>query len=91
MNTQRNESSTMRAQKRIRLEVLPNAEGGWSVTRDRIVTGHFDRKADAVQDAAAAGRKLWKAGQPAQLFIKGRNGRIQDERTYGNDPRNIPG
>lgn len=61
------------------------------MTRDRVVTGTFPRKAAAVEYAAGEGRAAWAKGQPAQLFIKGRDGRIQDERTYGNDPRQIPG
>ncbi|AOH36888.1 DUF2188 domain-containing protein [Luteimonas sp. JM171] len=77
--------------RRTRLEVLPGKDGLWKVTRDRVVVGDFERKAEAVDYAAARGRAAWAAGQPAQLFIKGRNGRIQDERTYGRDPRHIPG
>lgn len=79
------------ARRRIRLEVLPDAEGGWSVTRDRIVTGTFPTKHKAVLYAAATGRKLKKSGQLAELAIKGLDGRIQDKRTYGKDPRGIPG
>jgi uncharacterized protein DUF2188 len=77
--------------KHIRFEVLPDSDGGWSVTRDRVVTAGFDHKARAVRYAAECGRSCWKKGAPAQLFIKGKDGRIQDERTYGKDPRNIPG
>lgn len=77
--------------KRVRFEVLPDKDGGWSVTRDRVVTGTFHTKSAAVEYAAGEGRKAWAKGRPAQLFIKGREGKIQDERTYGNDPRHIPG
>ncbi|MEN1941002.1 DUF2188 domain-containing protein [Luteimonas sp. MJ174] len=80
-----------KAGRRIRYEVLPEKDGGWSVTRDRVVTGRFITKAGAVEYAAGEGRRAWAKGLPAQLFIKGRDGRIQDERTYGNDPRHIPG
>lgn len=81
----------MKKRRRIRFEVLPDGGGLWAVTRDRVVVGVFERKAEAVDYAAARGRASWAAGQPAQLFIKGRSGRIQDERTYGRDPRHIPG
>ncbi len=77
--------------RRIRLEVLPDKEGGWSVTRDRVVTAGFTRKAPAVAYAAEIGRRLKRAGELAELLIKGRNGRIQDARTYGADPRSIRG
>lgn len=72
--------------RRIRYEVVPDGEGGWSVTRDGIVMGTFDLKQPAIDYAAAAGGRAWLQGQPAQLLIKGEDGRIQDERTYGNDP-----
>ena len=77
--------------KRTRFEVLPDREGGWSITRDRVVTGVWPTKAAAVRWAASEGRRAWAKGQPAQLLIKGRDGRIQDERTYGRDPRHVPG
>ena len=38
--------------------------------------------------AVTVGRRLAKRAHPwGQLIIKGRNGRIQTEHTYGNDPR----
>lgn len=77
--------------RRVRLEVLPDIEGGWSVTCSGTVIGTCNRKAAAVALAADTGRKLWSEGTRAQLFIKGRDGRIQDERTYGEDPRTIRG
>jgi hypothetical protein len=48
---------------------------------------HFDQKAEAVSAAAAAGRSLGNA----QVVIKKRDGKIQSERTYGNDPRRSKG
>ena len=77
--------------KRIVFEVLPDRDGGWSVTRDHVVVAEFDTKAPAVAYAAQRGRSSWKAGRQAQLRIKGRDGRIQDERTYGEDPPRTPG
>lgn len=76
---------------RIRFEVLPDADGGWSVTRDRVVVAGFPTKDPAVKYAARCGTACSCAGLPAQLLIKDVNGRIRDERTYGNDPRDIPG
>lgn len=83
--------TTSRKPHRIRFEVLPDKEGGWSVTRDRVVTAGFDTKVPAVAHAVACCRKLERAGSLAELLIKGKNGRIQDARTYGKDPRDTPG
>jgi len=41
---------------------------------------------DKKQDAIDRGVELAKANQPSQLIIKRRDGTIEDERTYGNDP-----
>ncbi len=40
------------------------------------------RKIDAVDGAVKIGRVV-----KAELYIHGKNGRIQDRRSYGNDPR----
>ena len=46
--------------------------------------GKYATKAKAL----VAGRRLAKRARPwGQLKIKGRNGRIQTEHTYGHDPR----
>lgn len=45
--------------KRIRFEVLPDRDGGWSVTRDRVVVAQFDTKRPAVAFAAERGRVSW--------------------------------
>lgn len=84
---------------RIRYEVLPTSKtarlkGGldkWSITRngERVLT--FPQKLDAVRSAVLQARIEHKAGKLAQLIIKGRDGRIQDERTYGADPRGSKG
>ncbi len=77
--------------KRTRFEVLPAAAGDWKVTRDSVVLDTLKPKALAIQLAVDRARAVWRAGQPSQLLIKGRDGRIQDERTYGNDPRSTKG
>ena len=63
--------------------------GGWDLTKpnaDRAVA-HFETKAEAVE----VGREKARAAEPGQLIIKGRNGRIQTEHTYGSDPERYPG
>jgi hypothetical protein len=73
--------------KRTRIDVTPDKRaGGWVVKGDGE-EHRFDRKADAVQSAAAAGRQLGNA----QVVIRAMDGKIQSERTYGNDPRRSKG
>lgn len=77
--------------KRVKFEVVPDSDGGWSVTRDHVVTGTFGTKAAAIEYAVDAANRAWKSGSPAQLHIKGKDGRIQEERTYGFDPARSKG
>lgn len=59
----------------------------WKATRDGERVGIFPTKARAIEMATTAARSAWRTnGTLATLKIKGRNGRIQDERTYGRDP-----
>lgn len=51
----------------------------------------FTRKYAATKWARKTCRELWKGGQLAQLVVHKRNGRIQDEFTYGKDPRRTKG
>lgn len=70
--------------------------------RDREVwivnDGTFDpplirRKADAIRDAIARARAWAESGGSVSLRIYGKNGRIQEERTYprSSDPRRSKG
>lgn len=87
---------------RIRYEVLPLAKADhqegvdpkhrWKVTKDGVRTYTSANKAESVAHAVAWARSGWTIKHElATLKIKGRKGRIQDERTYGNDPRNSKG
>lgn len=84
---------------RTRYEVLPipaaeRTKGGnrWEATQDSKRIGVWRRKVDAVAFTVSVAKGRWlNLQQLGTLKIKGRNGRIQDERTYGRDPRNIPG
>jgi Uncharacterized protein conserved in bacteria (DUF2188) len=64
--------------------IVPNSDrGGWDLKReggDRA-SGHFDRKSDAMD----RGRDLARE-RKTELVEHGRNGRIQDSDSYGNDP-----
>jgi hypothetical protein len=63
--------------------VVPNSDGGWDVKRERgsRSSGHFDRKADAM----GRGRELARRTH-TDLVEHGRDGKIQDSDSYGNDP-----
>lgn len=79
---------------RTRYEVLPTtpterqATGDrWKFTVDGKIRATHRNKADAVQDAKTVANAEWETnGTLGELKIKGRNGLIQDSRTYGADP-----
>lgn len=81
----------------MRYEVLPSSQRerkagarAWKVTRDGETIATFDRKGGkggALELATTTARCAWKTQQQlATLKIKGCDGVIQDERTYGRDP-----
>lgn len=64
----------------------------WAVTRNGITQRDFLFKYSAIDFAVGECNFDWQEYQiPSELTIRGRNGRIQDARTYGDDPREIPG
>ncbi len=77
--------------KRTRFELLPDGNGRWKVTRDRVVLDRFDLKYLALAYAVKRARAAWAKGTPGELLIKGRTGVIQDARSYGRDPRSSKG
>ena len=76
------------AANRFVMHVTPNANG-WEVreagSSDTMVL--VDNKDRAVELA----REKAQANQPSQIVIHTRDGKIAEERTYGDDPRNVPG
>lgn len=87
---------------RHRYEVLPTCaetrrlapDARWEVTKDGTpITGLFRLKRDAVRAAVKIARDAWQDDrhEHGTLLIKGRNGKIQDERTYGDDPTTTKG
>ena len=63
--------------------VVPNPDGGWDVKKGGAerASGHYDTKADAVKD----GRQISK-NQGTEFYIHGKNGKIQQKDSHGNDP-----
>ena len=72
---------------RQRLTVAPAKAGGWTLH----ITGGAEKQFPTKEAAVRAGATQGRANGHAQLIIKGRNGRIQSERTYGADPRRTKG
>jgi hypothetical protein len=74
---------------RTQYHVTPWKENGWQVTRagsdEQLVV--MDTKEKAIQ----YGRDLAQGDQPSQLVVHKADGSIEDEFTYADDPRNIPG
>lgn len=72
--------------KRLVIEITP-ATDGWDVrARQGATLSHHDTKEEAID----AGRKAAKEAELGQLVVKGRDGRIQEEFTYGEDPEHRP-
>jgi len=76
-------------------DVQPNGKGSgdWEIKREggqRASSIHAS-KSDAVKEAARLGHAEQERGGKAQVRIKDEKGRIQDERTYGSDPRRSKG
>ena len=64
------------------IHVVPR-EGGWAVRREHAehASSHHHNQAEAIQ----AGKKLAQAGR-SELVIHGRDGKIREKNSYGNDP-----
>jgi len=50
-----------------RIEVWPDGDGGWTVTRDRIVDGCFNELMAANDYAAACAQRAQRAGMAVTL------------------------
>lgn len=65
---------------------------GWKVTCNGEMRALLVTQKDAIDAAVTACRSRWKNfGDLSELKIMGRNGKIRDSRTYGNDPREVQG
>jgi uncharacterized protein YdaT len=63
--------------------VVSNPDGGWDVKKPHAMRAsiHSETKSEAVDRA----RKLCKK-EGAELVIHGKDGKIQESNSYGNDP-----
>jgi hypothetical protein len=79
---------TSKAGKRTRYVVAYNKRlRRWAAT----VKGQSRREYRTQREAITATAAIARTNQPAEIIIKGRDGVIRDNRTYGNDPRGIRG
>jgi uncharacterized protein DUF2188 len=69
-------------------EVVPEGEG-WAA-KERGISEPIAR-ADSKDEVVHKVRAIAREHEPAQVILKGRNGRIQQEWTYGQDPPESPG
>lgn len=78
--------------RRVRWEVAPAGALSWTVRRAGMIVATRFFKYRAVEHAVSECKfELEAHGLLAELTIKGRDGRIQDKRTYGRDPESIKG
>ena len=63
--------------------VVPDGQGGWNVRGEGNgrATGNFDHQSAAIEAARQIAQN-----QQSELFIHGRDGRIRERNSYGNDP-----
>lgn len=76
------------SKKRSVIHVLPTKEG-WGVKRESAerASSTHETKAEAIERA----REMAKSERPSQVKIRGHDGRLQTEHTYGQDPEKYPG
>ena len=69
--------------------VTPKDDGKWKVEREGA--GHYGVTYEDKDEAVRQAKELAHRGERGQVIIHGRDGRLQFENTYGEDPRNIKG
>lgn len=75
--------------KRVQYDVLHHERGGWEVRRRGAATpAAVESTKKAVVRRAA---EIARSQQPSQVIIRKMDGTIQEERTYGADPRRTEG
>lgn len=65
------------------IHVVPNPDGGWNSKREGAsrASGHFDTQKEAIEAARETARR-----DKTELSIHGKDGRIREKDSYGNDP-----
>jgi hypothetical protein len=73
---------------RKKYHVVPFADL-WAVKEEHITEPESVHRTK--EEAVTAAITLAKQTQPSQVFVHGKDGKIQEEYTYGNDPHESPG
>ncbi|HSD16794.1 MAG TPA: DUF2188 domain-containing protein [Thermomonas sp.] len=77
--------------KRDRYTVGPSPKGAakpWTLDRDGDVLGEWDTQEDAIDAARTVCRyRLKVLGRNAELQIKGKDGKVREADTFGDDPK----
>ena len=70
------------------VHVVPNPDGGWDVKSGGATKAHrhYDRKTEAIDKGREVSRN-----NDGELFIHGRDGKIQEKDSHGNDDFPPPG
>jgi hypothetical protein len=66
-----------------KIHVQPHKDGGWQVKKDKAERA--TRVTETKQEAEKAGREQAKK-EKTEFVIHGKDGKIQDSDSYGNDP-----
>lgn len=63
--------------------VVSNSRSGWDVKKSgsERVSKHFDTQNDAIQWAKGVAQN-----QKTELYVHGKDGKIREKNSYGNDP-----
>ncbi|WP_413403240.1 DUF2188 domain-containing protein [Pseudoalteromonas sp. KJ71-7] len=63
--------------------VVSNSKGGWDVKKSgsERASKHFDTQAEAIQWAKGVAQN-----QKSELYVHGKDGKIREKNSYGNDP-----
>lgn len=74
---------------RVVYHIVPNADEGWQVEREGAerATSNHPTKEEAIEKAKA----LLENDELGQIKVHGKDGKIQREWTYGEDPAETPG
>lgn len=67
------------------------ADDGWHLEQNGSDLGRYDTKESAEAEGRRRGRELEANGLNAQLIVHRKDGSIETEWTYGEDPRATPG
>ena len=75
--------------KREKIHIVPRENGDWAVKREGA--GKASSVHNEKQEAIERGKELAKDAPLGQIIIHKRDGTIQTEHTYGEDPEKYPG